>query len=452
MYGNLFTTTPGYLASPSGTYAYSIYNESFRWSELLFDSTNEAELIETIKLNSPNGLLQVLLDYNHRQLGYTDDWLRGKIADAKAVGKSAEADFLNIWPEGAGSSLIPKEKMKLIIASRVTDPNNMLSTYGYIIKWYIPMDTIKDHLIVAGLDTSEAIGKDGIGLVLRNISTGAVVGSGDFNETNTVTFAKWLAEFLIEHPNVTMVIERKNTGVSIIDAMIEMLLHHNVDPFKRLFNWVVNDSRVKQAFYNEVVNTPPSRRDPEVYIKYRKYFGYTTTGSGRSSRDMLYGEIFSTSIAYTSDTVKDPKLINQLSGLVIRNNRIDHSVGNNDDLVIAWLLCYWMLAKAENLDFYGIPAHKVLTTVAVSVVEEQGGTAAIEIREYQLELKAEIDELVDKIKSERSPVRSRILTSRLKYLYKDIDTNIIQSFNIDSLIESIELEKSKNRSTVPYRY
>ena len=448
-YGNIFTTTPGYLASESGQYAYKVYNECFRWSEKLFDCKDGDDLRDTIKMNSPANKVQVLLDYNHRQLGYTDDWLREKIADAMADGESAEADFLGIWPEGSGSSLISKEKMSIIIDSKRNESDLMVSTHGYIIRTYVPMEDLHKYLIVAGLDTSEAIGKDGIGLVLRDVTTGAVLGTGDFNETNTITFAKWLADLLMEYPNITMVIERKNTGVSIIDAMIEILLHNNVDPFKRLFNWVVNDSRVKQNYKRDVIDVPLNKRSPDVYIKYRKYFGYTTTGSGRSSRDMLYGEIFNTSITYTSDTVRDTKLINQLSGLMVRNNRIDHAHGGNDDMVIGWLLGYWLLSKAENLEYYGLPIHKVLTNVTESKIMEAGGQEAIDSKEYQMELKREIDDLIDRIKNTNSKTKQRMLVTKLKYLYRDIDTNIIQSFNIDSLIDSLNLDKAKKK---PYYY
>jgi len=449
-YGNIFTTTPGYLATKSGEFAYGIYNDSFRWTEALFDCKDIEDLRNMIITNSPSGKLQVLLDFNHRQLGYTDAWLREKISDAMSSGQSAESDFLGIWPAGSGSDLISKENKNAIMSSRIHDPDNMISTYGYIIKWYIPISNISKHTIVAGLDTSEAIGKDGIGLVLRDASTGEVLGSGDFNETNTVTFSRWLAELLIGYPNITLIIERKSTGISIIDGVIEILVHKRVDPFARLFNWVVNDARVKEAYKNEVINVPMSRRDPEVYIKYRKFFGYATSGVGRSSREVLYGEIFNAAISYTSDSVRDTKLANQLTGLKIKNNRIDHSEKGHDDLVIGWLLSYWMLSKGENLDFYGIPVNKVLSKITEQIVMENGGHEAIEAKEYQLDLKSEIDDLVESIKKEKSAIKIITMVNRLKYLYRDIDTSIIQVHNLSTLIDSLELDKKKSNIVNSY--
>jgi len=444
-YGILFTTTPGYLASPDGRHAYKVYEDSLLWSELLMDCADLEDLESSIRKNSTSGKFQVVLDYNHRQLGYTDEWLRRKIEETMATGDAAKADFLGIWPEGNASSLIPKDKLSIMIDNKRPVNDTMVTTYGYMLRLYIPMEDLSNYYIVAGLDTSDAVGNDGIGLVLRDVYTGKVIGVGDFNETNTVTFARWLSEFLIAYPKITLVIERKSTGVSIIDALIELLLHAGIDPFARLFNWVVNDSRVKADFNDSVVKVPLRARNKSVYVKYRKYFGYATSASGRSSRDMLYGEIFNASVRYTADTVADNKLINQLAGLVIKNNRVDHVAGEHDDLVIGWLLAYWMLSKGENMEFYGIPQSRILSNVAESKIEEQGGTEAVEMKEYQLELKEEIDDIVEQISRTRSHIKAGMLINKLKYLYKDIDTSIIQSFNMESLLESLELEKNKMR-------
>jgi len=444
-YGTIFTTTPGYLSSESGRYANGIYNSCFRWDERLFDCTDIDDLNNTIRMNTPGESVRVLLEYNHRQLGKSDEWLKRKIADAMSSGAAAEAEFLNIWPEGNSASVIPKDKLKVIIANRMNDSNIDISTYGYIIKWYIKDHERGNRHFIAGMDTSEAIGKDGIAMVIRDSKTGEVVGTGDFNETNTITFARWLADFLMENTNVTLVIERKNTAISIIDALIEILLHNGIDPFARIFNFVVNDSSVNAKYRDEVTNVPFRSRDSEVYVKYRKYFGYNTTGSGRTSRGQLYGETFSSSLTYTANTIRDPKLINQLTGLRVKNNRIDHGSGEHDDMVIAWLLGYWVLSKGSNLEFYGLPSSGVLSTVAETKIEEAGGAEAVEYREYQLGIKEAVDELIERIRNTSDQVRSSLLMAKLKHLSSELDHTVIQSFNVNALITELELEKRNKR-------
>jgi len=447
-YGNIFTTTPGYLSSESGKFAFGIYNDSMKWSEKLFDSKNEADLISIIRKNSASGKLQVVLDYNHRQLGYTDEWLKEKIEAAMTDGEDAGADYLNIWAEGSEASPIKKELLKIIKDSIVREPYTTVSKYNYITRWYVPevdvYNKLSNRKLIMALDTSDATGKDDIGMCIRDAATGEVVAIGVYNETNLITFSEWILEWLIDYPNLTLVIERRSSGAAIIDNLIKLLLAKGEDPFARMFNWVVNDSEVNSKYREEVTGISVPRRPSYVYEKYRQTFGYATSGgSGRNSRNLLYGEVFNTSIKYTGSTVRDNTLISQIAGLKIRNDRIDHGAGGHDDVVVAWLLGYWFLSKTNNKQFYGLDTHKVLSAVSKAMIDEQGGEEAVNNKLYQEELKDNIDILLDQLKAEKSPIKSLQLTNRIKHLYKDVDTSILQHFNIDSMLANISLEKRK---------
>lgn len=453
-YGNVFTTTAGFLSSNSGKYAKKIYDDSFRWTEKFYDLENEEELVTKIKLNSPGKKVQVLLEYNHRQLGHTDDWLRGKIADAMAEGEDAAADFLLLWAEGNERSPIHKDMLKIIKNSKIVEPIIETSNYGYITRWYIPQHEIDAGLrmrnLVMSLDTSDAVGKDDIGMVIRDANTGETLAAGVYNETNLITFSEWIMDWLIRFENLTLIIERRSSGVAIIDNLIKLCIANNIDPFARMFNWVVNDSHMNTKYFEEVIDVSFNRRSSHVYEKYRDKFGFATSANGRASRGTLYGEVFNGSIKYTGSTVRDVTLVEQLSGLTIKNDRIDHKAGSHDDLVIAWLLAYWFLSKTDNKSFYGLKANKVLGTVINAMVNEQGGEEGIAAKEYQVALKAEIDELLERVSSEKSKIKSTVLTNRIKYLYRNIDTKIIPSFNLESLLENIELSKQNTSSNNEY--
>lgn len=451
-YGNIFTTTPGYLSSKSGSFAKKIYDDSLRWTEKLFDS-EDLEALETyVEKNSPGNKKQVVLDFNHRQLGYTDEWLRGKIQDAMSSGEDAGADFLNLWAEGSGASPIDKVLLKIIRDSRVADGVTQISTYGYITRWYAPQNDIDNNFanreIIASLDTSDAAGNDDIGLVFRDAQTGEVLGGGVYNETNLITFSEWIADILLTYPTVTLIVERKSSGVAILDNLIKILVAHGVDPFRRLFNWVVNDYKTQTSgiYYKEVINVPMNRRNPVVYTKYRDKFGFATSGSGRTSRNVLYGEILNMSIKYTGETVRDPVLIDQISGLKMRNGRLDHSIDSKDDMVVAWLLGYWFLSdKTENKEFYGLTTRNILNTVSKAKISEQGGEEEIARVEHQNRLKARIDGLLGELQQTRDPVRLNLLVKKIHFLYKGIDPKYISSFNIETVLENIELSKKIKR-------
>lgn len=449
-YGNIFTTTPGYLSSDSGEFAYKLYLEAFPWTELLFDVESEEELIKFIRTNNRKSKrLMVLLEYNHRQLGHTDEWLAGKIEDAMSDGEDAEADFLNKWAKGNEVSPIPKDILEMIIKSEVAEPYIQPSTYGYIIKWYVPekevMDKLSTRKIVLCLDTSDAIGNDDIALTMRDAMTGETLATGIYNETNTIVFSDWIANLLIEYENMTLVIERRSTGTAIIDNLLKILPARGIDPFRRIFNWAVDEAETNEAIRKEIIDVPFSRRDPYVYIKYRKDFGYATSGAGRNARDNVYGAAFNASTKYTGMYTRDKTLIKQLSRLIHKNGRIDHRAGEHDDMVFAWLLGYWFLSMAKNKSFYGLNTHLVLAGVTVSMVTEQGGYEAVANKNRQIRLKMEINNLLEALKIERNPVKSELLTNRIKHLYKDIEIESREAFNIETLLDSIMMEKKRNR-------
>lgn len=332
-YGNIYTTTAGYLSTKEGAYAYRVYSECLKFRETLYDCKNEEELNEVIKKNSPRGKMQVLCEYNHRQLGKTDQWLLDNINMAMVEGERAEAEYLNIWSQGNAASPISKEMLEIIMNSVVRDPRTTISKQGYIINWYVDENLAKTKPLVIGLDTSDAIGNDDIALCGRDAYTGEVVCCGLFNETNILTFSEFLVDLLEDYENIhLMVIERKSTGSSIIDALLKLLPYKGIDPFKKLFNWVVNDALENKNYMEEVIKKNLNNRSEETYIKYKKQFGYATSASGRSSRDNLYGAAFTSSVKYTGKTVRDSVLARQLGGLVKKNGRIDHRQDDHDDM------------------------------------------------------------------------------------------------------------------------
>jgi hypothetical protein len=451
-YGNLFTTTAGYLSSPEGMFAYNVYKECLPWTELLFDSKDEEDLHNKIKINSPSGKSQVLCEYNHRQLGYTDEWLKETIQNNMAYGTKAETEYLNIWQEGNESSPISKELLKKINDSLVKDPIIDITEYGYIIRWYVSQSEVDNKLenrkLIIGLDTSDAIGNDDIAMCIRDVMTGEVVGFGVYNETNLITFANWLVDFLIEYPNTTLVPERKSSGVTIIDNLILILPTKGEDPFTRIFNWVTNDADVNQEYY-DVIMTPLVNRTESIYNKYRKHFGYATSASGRNARDNLYGLCFNMAVRYTGMYARDNTLIKQLNGLIRKNDRIDHRPGEHDDAVISWILSLFFLTQAKNLEHYGLSPRSILINVSNTIAEEQGGYDVVMERNRQEQIARKVDELIELAKIEQNYVKAENLINRAKMLSSELTEDVKNKFNLESVLNEIKTNKFKMTSR-PY--
>ena len=450
-YGNIFTTTAGYLNTESGEFAKTeIYDKSLRWTEKLYDSVDMETLHDTITTNAPSGELRVLLEFNHRQLGKTDAWLRDKISSSISKGEDAGADFLNIWADGGSEAALDKKTMAKLTASKINDPYHEISSYGYITRWYLPSRDVlnggaKSRKLVMGLDTSEAVGNDDIAMVIRDAATGEVIATGNYNETNTILFARWIGEWLINYPNLTLCIERRSTGTSILDHLLLILPAKGIDPFKRIFNWVTDGANENTEFY-DVVNMSVDERPHSYYTKYRKHFGYATSGGGKQSRDNLYGEALNASIAYTSTVTRDPDVINQLARLIRKNNRIDHRPGEHDDAIIAWLLGYWFLSKAKNKHSYGLVTKHVLSVVNLAIIAEAGGSDAIEERRAKMEIKQKIDRLMGFLEKQDLPTyKKKILASTIKKLNSELGSDAIMDLNIDSLLEDVGQDKPENK-------
>ena len=94
----------------------------------------------------------------------------------------------------------------------------------------------------------------------------------------------------------------------------------------------------------------------------RKNFGFTTTKSS-TSRDFLYSSVLMTSMKLVGDRLGDASIIDEISGISVRNGRVDHSEKGHDDLLIAFLLAAYFILYGANHQLYGISPDEFLSHV-----------------------------------------------------------------------------------------
>lgn len=452
-YGTIITTTAAKKDDRDGRYMYKLLSESAIWSEKLYDCKDLSELEHTIRQNSPKRDLRVNCTFNHRQLGYTDEWLKKAIEESLVTGEAADRDFFNIWTSGSQRSPLSVDITEKIRLSESSDRYDEISSpYGYVTRWYIPLDTIDRRMssghYIMSIDTSDAAGGDDIGCIVRDISTGEIVAAGNYNETNLITFAEWLISgWICRFDHLTMIIERRSTGSTILDYLILMLVSRGIDPFKRLFNRVVNDKDEYMERFREI-DRPVYTRDNDVYIRYKKTFGFATSATGATSRSELYGSTLTHAAKYTGHLVKDKKTIDQILGLEIRNGRVDHAEGEHDDMCVAWVLGHWMMIHGRNLDYYGIDPRMILSRNQLK--ESTDSPSAIYEQEEQKWLRSEIDRLVEEIRKEKDDYISKRLEGRLVSLSNKLILKENEHFSIDALMDEIRSKKRTNRLSSIY--
>lgn len=450
-YGNIFTTTAGKKDDKDGKFAYKIVQESAIWSETFFDCKDIKDLEKTIRLNSPGGKLRVNCTFNHKQLGYTDEWLKQKIEETTGSGDDIRRDFFNEWTSGNISNPLSNDILGKIKESEKSPEFTKVYKKGYMIRWYVPESEL-DKLLnteshILGVDTSDASGGDDITLLIMSVASGKTIGATTVNETNLIEFSEWLCELLVMYKKLTAIIERRSSGPTIIDYLLLMLPSYDEDPFKRLFNRIINDNQTSDEAF-KLATTPLGRKDKGLFVKYKKHFGFSTSGSGLTSRSDLYGMTLQSAAKQLNDRIYDYTLVNQIMTLIKKNDRVDHDAGDHDDMVISWLLSFWLLTMGKNLDVYGINSREVLieTKTQKEIVTPMDYYDIIQQNEY----KEEIERLLYKLDNETDEFIASTYEKKLYFLNSKLTEEDKVTLSIDEVINKIKDTKRLNRINNKY--
>lgn len=444
-YGTVFATTTGKKDDADGAYAYRLVTSAAEWTESFLDCHDIEDLKKVVKAAMASGseYPEVHCAFNHRQLGKTDEWLRQAIAAAKAEGEAADRDFGNVWTDGSQRSPLSVEDSRRVRASEKVYFGERVDPWPYTMRWQIPLNQVDKFMertkVVMSTDPSENIGRDDSTLNLRCVENGHVVAAANINESNTIDMAKYIVYLLVKYPNITWIPENKLNGSTIIDYVIMELVARGIDPFKRIFNLVVDEYQDFPQRYKDICT---NGKVPKEFVNsYRRYFGFKTSATGKFSRDGLYGSVFHAAIKYTGDSVHDPITIKQLLELTEVNGRIDHPKNGKDDSVIAWLLPYWFLTNAKNLTHYGIDPRTVLSHNRRTDNKQDAQSKYDEyVQEHTRQI---VDDIVRELAEENDPRIVAKLEQRLLHYETSLSETDRDILAVDDLINRLRAIRKK---------
>ena len=437
-YSTVLTTTTGKRDTPEGRYAYNFVSNSAIFSDKWFDLSGPEELYDVIKKAGDGKNVRVNATFNHRQLGKTDQWLRDRLSEAAQEDPvQIRADFLNEWPSGNTSSPFNIDLAQAMRDSEAAEIyTEIVLPEAYSIRWYYTEEERASKMIdphILGNDPSEGVSRDSIAFVLVNAYTGETAAAIDINETNIINFYRFVGDFLLKHPSVVLNVERKSTGVGLVDYLIEFLVSKQIDPFTRIFNFVVQQKDEYKDRFNEA---RVGVADYTSAIRLKKYFGFSTSATGVTSRSELFGTALKAATTLGGTLMRDRKLILQTLGLTIRNGRLDHADGEHDDLVVSWLLCFWLLQNGKNLQHYGIDPSKVLTKNPKYLEQIK------EVSSFDRFIQQEARNKVESLSKELSECEDEYLARRLEF---DLEQAIAKLSEDDRRIVSVDDLISKLR-------
>lgn len=440
LFGNIFTTTAGKKDTTEGKFAYHLVMDGMYWNESLYDCQTKEEVHEVVRLHSKGVGYNINGTFSHRQLGLTDEWLRNAIAKSRQSEADAKRDFLNQWSSGTISNPLSIDLLAAIVASERDPLHTQVTKEMYRVSWYIPEDTIERRMAtghyVIGLDSGNAVGRDANAFVLTDIRDMSVVATLSVSESSLHKYSIWLGMFMVRYPNTTLIIENKSSGQHIIDTVAATLIKYGMNPFKRIYNSIVDNYVARETDY-KVISGKEGYKE-EIFDIYKGSFGFQTTGNRRA---FIYDTVLQEAAKATGHLIKDRRLSEELRGLETRNGRVDHATNGHDDTVIAWLLTHWFVKYSKNLAFYGIDTKECL-----SLVSAEGAMLTpekLEERRRLAVINIEIEELKEKLIGAPDIIASSKYEKLLQWKVMEANKLGETTYTIDSILDDVK----KNRVT-----
>ena len=419
---NILTTTAGKLDSPEGRFAKDIIDRCMLFTEHLYDSKGPEELHSLIKSNSLNNMIYMVFSY--LQLGKTHEWFKEKSIRSGGTKDDIDRDYLNIWTSGAQGNVIAEHLLNRVRNS-MAEPEHIDIKDGYMFRWYIHPDVaLKSKLyrrtILIGLDTSENVGRDFTSLCFTDAADLSVLCTARCNDADLVKLADFIADLLINHDNVFLIPERKSTATVILALICTKLRKKGIDPYTRIYNQVFQ-YREDPKFSS--INTSSTKIEEGTA---KKYLGFTTSGGeGGNSRDVLFKTTLIKTLEMNATRIHDSTLIDEICGLIVKNGRIDHASGKNDDLLVAYLLTCWFVYFGKNLYLYKLRKEDFLSSVNSS-----GEAINPDVRQAQIDIANRINEVKKQIEMAKYPVIKSSLMRELTNLESLVDPEVM---NIDPI-------------------
>ena len=213
-YGLLYTTTPGFLTSEEGKYAYEVRNNASLWSEQWYDLTY-AQVLNIIESNKMSNFVYV--EYSYQQLGYDDNWFGERIKELGHDWPLIRREILLEWSDESSNNPFTKDELDSI-KKFCREPKKSIMIFGKYRLDIFKEIPLKSNLVpkyppIIGVDPSGGLSRDWSAITIMDSNSTEVFAELRSNSISLIDLAR-VIEFIVLTMMPNAIIQVDTTGVA----------------------------------------------------------------------------------------------------------------------------------------------------------------------------------------------------------------------------------------------
>lgn len=345
-YGILYTTTPGFLTSDTGKYAYMAIQNATEWNESWYD-LSYFEILNIINSNKLSKFVYV--EYQYYQLGLSEEWFKDRCVDENWDWSVIRREYLLEWSDESETNPFTKEELDTI-EKFCKQPIKTLMIFGkYELKIFEEI-ALKSNLVpcnppIIGVDPAGGTSQDFSCLTFIDSKTTRVFAELRCNTISLIDLARVL-EYIVLNlmPNAVINIERTGGyGKAIISKLKETKVKRN------LYYEIKDKPFEEEIARGKIIKSNKKTRVYGIEVKHQM-------------REILI-ELLKERVSLHKDKFISHTLHKELTGLEIKKNgKIEHSELSHDDQIFSYLMAIYVWYEGKNIrEYWNIDKHVIQT-------------------------------------------------------------------------------------------
>ena len=376
-YGILFTTTPGFLTSQEGVFAFQMKEDAVPFSETWYDKSYQ-EIMEIMESNTKSTF--VYIKFTYQQLGCSEQWFKEICRTMNNKWEDIRREVLLEWSNSTDNSPFTLEELETM--SRLTrEPTSVIDVLNgkFQVNLYDTIEYNRNGLPVdppiMGVDVSGGYRRDSSAISIIDSKTTKVIADFKCNYISQIELAKIIVELTQKYMrNVVINVERNGGfGASVIALLKKAGITNNL-------YYEFKDKIIEERF-----------EGPGAIKRIKqltKVFGLDST---KGVRELLM-EILKERMDNHKDKFVSKRLYDEFLGLEVkRNGKIEHSTNTHDDLIFSYLMALYVWYEGKNLkEAFGINKTVLKTDEDVDDIVFDAAVETVEIYEETIQLQKDL--------------------------------------------------------------